>query len=154
MELVLLKAPDAAVPKASVSKTVTIIEAVEVHRELETSLGQSIIYAASQLQHSWETALLIVNGTGHISFNLELPFADEKKIAKLIAPEVQDQIPFDLEESILSYRHVGTTPESQADFHVQLLPLAELSALVGELKDSICEPRNRFNSRQSFSGIV
>ena len=140
IELVILRV-DRGASSVPASETVSIVEAIQVHKQAEIPLAQTISYAAEQLQQSWETALLIVDGGGHISFNINLPFSDSKKVAKLIAPEVQDLLPFDLEESVLSYGYVGITNDSQSDFHIQVLPLSELSELLSGLKGTRCEPR-------------
>lgn len=124
------------------SEGITILEAVRVNYDPESSsLGAAICLAGESLDGEWDTSILIVDGTDHISLNITLPFSDSRKVSKLIEPEVQDLLPFDLDDCVVSYQHVGSTPDAQSDFHVEVLPSSTLNETVSSLKGTRFEPR-------------
>ncbi|MCO6431877.1 MAG: hypothetical protein J5J00_13540 [Deltaproteobacteria bacterium] len=80
----------------------------------------------SQVRSKWTEAVLIVPPYDYLSLNVELPFADKKSIDKVIDLEVQDLVPFEIEDFLVS--HLATAPvnavsaEPRFDVHVGIIP--------------------------------
>jgi hypothetical protein len=87
--------------------------------------------AISELEPTWTSIAVIVPPYEHLALNLNLPFGDAKNLNKIVDLEVQDVVPFELDEFLVQHAALGplgkissdlTTPSNSHDVHVALLP--------------------------------
>lgn len=88
----------------------------------------------------WTSSILIVPPKEYISMNLDLPFASNKGLDKIVNLEVQDLVPFDLDEFLLHYRPLGPRAAKNHDIHVGLVPRSSIASLLGVCKAAGFEP--------------
>lgn len=88
----------------------------------------------------WTNCILFIRGEQHLSLNLSLPFKDSKQISRVVLPEVQDLVPFDLDEFHLAHRSVGTTQDGDSEVLVGIVPRSELESILPFLRDVSIDP--------------
>ena len=135
------------------SETISIIESVQFERNLEFTLAEELTTASKQLKSQWENAVLLLPGEGHLSMNVTLPFSDPKKVSKLIAAEVQDTVPIEMDQFTLDFTHVGSINGSGQDFHVGLYPIGSIATITSALKDTSIEPRIITTPASALGGL-
>lgn len=119
-----------------------VIESVEIPRNQDKSLSVQIIdEVLPQLKTTWDDSVLFIAGDGFVSLNLTLPFADNRRLKKLVYPEVQDIVPFELDLFSVSHSHTCKLNGTGEDIHVSMLPKSQIKAIVDPLKDSAADPR-------------
>lgn len=97
-----------------------------VLREAQHELQQFI--AQPLPPHS--SSVLIVEPAVYLALNVTLPFKDARVIKKIIRPEVQDVVPFDLDSFIVSPQVTGELGQNKYDVVVQLMPRDALQRVV------------------------
>ena len=82
----------------------------------------------------WSAASVIIPPYDHLALNLNLPFGDAKNLDRIVDLEVQDVVPFELEDFLVQYSSLGpitqggaaldikSEPSIQYDVHVGLMP--------------------------------
>jgi len=93
----------------------------------------------------WTASVLIIPAWDYHSLNLDLPFGDTKNIRKVIDLEVQDVVPFDLEEFLIQHHTVSPSMGSPStggafDVHVSLIPRVVLQNILRACAPSGIEP--------------
>lgn len=88
----------------------------------------------------FNSTVVIVEPELYLALNVTLPFKDARVIRKVIQPEVQDVVPFDIEQFVLSPQVTGPLGENQYDVIVQLIPRSALAGLVQTCKDIGIDP--------------
>ncbi len=88
----------------------------------------------------WTSSILIIPPQDYLSLNLDLPFASNRDIERVVDAEVQDLLPFDLESFLLHYRALGQRPAKGHDIHVGLLPRATVQRTLQACKSAGFEP--------------
>lgn len=88
--------------------------------------------AIGSLQGQWTAVSVIIPPHNHLALNLNLPFGDAKNLDRIVDLEVQDVVPFDLEEFLVQYSPLGPVASGNAaldlkeqpefDVHVGLMP--------------------------------
>ena len=74
----------------------------------ELELGAERLQAViNTLPVNWTNPVIIVPPVDSLSLNIDLPFGDSKSIAKIIDLEVQDVVPFEVQEFLVHYRALG-----------------------------------------------
>ncbi|RMD87140.1 MAG: hypothetical protein D6808_01970 [Candidatus Dadabacteria bacterium] len=89
----------------------------------------------------WRTSVLILPSTETLSLNIELPFKDTKQIEKILPMEVQDIVPFKIEEFHLVSRCIAPMNGNGFDIHVDLIKKWELKRLISALQSINIDPR-------------
>ena len=97
----------------------------------ELELGAERLQAVlNTLPPNWTNPVVIVPPVDSLSLNIDLPFGDTKSIGKIIDLEVQDVVPFEVEEFLVHYRALGapnsssetTQNKSGFDVFVSMIP--------------------------------
>jgi hypothetical protein len=82
----------------------------------------------------WSAVSVIIPPHDHLALNLNLPFGDAKNLDRIVDLEVQDVVPFELEDFLVQYSSLGpitqggaaidlkAEPTTQFDVHVGLMP--------------------------------
>lgn len=100
---------------------------------------QALKEAIHQLDPVWTSCVVVVPQDNFTALNLDLPFGETKTLEPIVDLEVQDVIPFDLDEFFIQYsipeydnnraERIGTLPQSPKsgnagpfDVHVGILP--------------------------------
>jgi len=92
------------------------------------------------LADEWVGPVVILPAQNYLSLNLDLPFADNKSINKVLNLEVQDLVPFDVSEFLLHHRVVGKLPNNSQDVHVAALSRSEIEKSLAALRRLGFEP--------------
>ena len=94
---------------------------------------QNLREAISRLPE-WSAVSVIIPPHDHLALNLNLPFGDAKNLDRIVDLEVQDVVPFELEDFLVQYSSLGpitqggaaldlkAEPNLQYDVHVGLMP--------------------------------
>ena len=119
-----------------------VLEAVTALRE-----------ALGSLRQEWTASTVIIPAHDHIALNLNLPFGDAKNLGKIVDLEVQDVLPFEINEFLVQYSTVGifeagtgiTGAEEEGktapfDVHVGVIPRSFVRNLLELCKASGLEP--------------
>lgn len=104
-----------------------------------------------QLKGEWTSSVVIMPPYDHVSLNINLPFGDSKMLDQVIDLEVQDVVPFEIDEFSVQHSQlghfaksdgIGDAPESQQpyDIHVGLIPRAFVSNILALCKATGVEP--------------
>ncbi len=65
--------------------------------------------ALSTLDPVWTACVVTMPPFNNVAMNLSLPFGDAKNLARIVDLEVQDVVPFDLEDFVVQYSTLGST---------------------------------------------
>ncbi len=71
---------------------------------------------------------------------LEFPFGERRRVAQAVPFELEDQVPFDMDEMVLDWE-VARRERSHAEVRAALAPRSEVSALIETLHQAGCDPR-------------
>jgi hypothetical protein len=148
VELVLLEVPDSAD-----FKDIKIEQSVSVTPEQDESLASAIKRASIELSKDWDDTVLFLHAPSQSALNITMPFSDDKRLSKLIPSEVQDLVPFDTDEFIISYQHTGSINGSGQDIHVSLCPTEPVKQILEELKGTSAEPRIITSPTSGLQGL-
>ena len=90
--------------------------------------------AIQSFEPVWSAASVILPQFEHLALNLDLPFGDPRNLDRIVDLEVQDVVPFELDEFFIQYSPLGpvvkgaptasTVPANGAQFdvHIGILP--------------------------------
>lgn len=101
---------------------------------------EAIRNAVDQFNTKWHDVVLVIPGFDSLSLNLELPFNDPRKIKKIINLEVQDLVPFDVEDFLVDYRVVSDQSDSKFDVHITLLPKTTMTGALDTCRKAGIDP--------------
>ncbi len=130
---------------------VTVQETIEVLRD-----------SIKTLEPTWSSCVVVVPPDDFLSINLDLPFNDSKRLEPIVDLEVQDVVPFELDEFFIQYSVpskegfsadapdddiVGAkgglakvSSEDSHDVHVGILPRNTVGAILEICKQAGVEP--------------
>ncbi len=74
------------------------------------------------LKTPWTSSVVIAPPFDFLSLNLNLPFGTPKNIEKILDFEVQDRVPFEIDEFLLEHQVIGQTSPKNFDVHVGAIP--------------------------------
>ena len=80
----------------------------------------------AKIQSNWSNAILTISADEYLALNMNLPFGDNKSINRILDLEVQDLVPFDIEDFHLSHKSIAPIGENndsayKFDIHVGLI---------------------------------
>jgi len=105
--------------------------ASESLKELVSTTVEEIRTTLAAFNQGWTGITVIVPQHDHLSLNLELPFGDPRNLDRIVDLEVQDVVPFELDEFSVQYSSIGAVSSNLAeapaaspnyDVHVGILP--------------------------------
>lgn len=100
----------------------------------------------------WSAVSVIIPPHDHLALNLNLPFGDAKNLDRIVDLEVQDVVPFELEDFLVQYSSLGpiaqggaaldlkSDPAVQYDVHVGLMPRVFVRNILQLCKTAGLEP--------------
>jgi len=88
----------------------------------------------------WSQSILVIPSHDYLSLNLELPFNDAKNINKVLDLEVQDMVPFDLDEFLTGHHYLSSINGSLHDIHVSIISKAYLQNILRITRSVGLEP--------------
>ncbi len=88
----------------------------------------------------WTDAIVLVSLDTYTSLHLKLPFGDPRRLNRILSLEVQDLVPFEISDFVLSHRAVRASEEGQYDIHVSLLSREYLAQILKSLKEHAIDP--------------
>jgi hypothetical protein len=94
----------------------------------------------ASIKTPWTSSILIIPPHDYLSLNLDLPFLTTKGLDKIVDLEVQDLLPFDLDEFLLHYRMLEARSDNNRDIHVGLLPRGVVGKALELCKGAGLEP--------------
>ncbi len=104
--------------------------------KIDLKLSQ-LAEALNSFENSWSNSVVVVPPNEHISLSVELPFSDDKSIEKVINLEVQDLVPFNLDDFLVQYSKIE---EDSNKLYVNLVPKLAVKYLLKKLKVLTLEP--------------
>jgi hypothetical protein len=130
---------------------ITVKETIEVLRD-----------SIKSLESTWTSCVVVVPADDFLSINLDLPFDDAKRLEPIVDLEVQDVVPFELDEFFIQYSvrsengsKTGTPDEDKGptkdvradmsrsdshDVHIGMLPRNTVGAILEICKQAGVEP--------------
>ncbi len=63
--------------------------------------------ALASLKHEWSASSVIIPPHEHVALNLTLPFGDQKSLTAVVDNQIQDILPFEIDEFLVQYCPVG-----------------------------------------------
>jgi hypothetical protein len=139
---------------------------IYLHRRVQECIGK-LRGAIERLPGGWASCVVTLPTVRHVSLNLNLPFGDPKNLQRIVDLEVQDVVPFDIEDFLVQYKALGplatsglqaismqrtvttnpaiTNPSSTGaanafDVHVALIPKVFVRNILAVCKAMLLEP--------------
>ena len=112
----------------------------ESESELKIDAGEIFGQELRKFQSSWDSAVIVLPPGHGLSLNLNLPFSDRRSLAKILALEVQDVVPFDLNEFLIDHRSFGSLQNGGFDVHVGLIPRWQVKRAIDACRRGGVEP--------------
>ncbi|MEZ4754744.1 MAG: hypothetical protein R3A13_10635 [Bdellovibrionota bacterium] len=106
-----------------------------------------------KITSAWETSLLILPTFDYVSLNLELPFDDDKNIYKILPFEVQDVVPFEIEEFFLNHSIMGVAGDNLFNVHVSALPKRYIAKTIDICHKAGFEPEKISSPASIIAGL-
>ncbi len=122
------------------------------HESLIRSTVEEIRRTLQSFESVWTSCSVILPQNEHLALNLDLPFSDPKNLDRIIDLEVQDVVPFELDDYFVQYAPLGqttlrsapATPQGQSatnhDVHIGMLPKTMVRNVLDICKGSGLEP--------------
>ncbi|MCB0335844.1 MAG: hypothetical protein KDD62_06045, partial [Bdellovibrionales bacterium] len=107
---------------------------------LGAQLTKLIKELVAKVQAPWVSSVLIIPSCDYLSLNVPLPFGDEKSINRVIDLEVQDLIPFSVDEFHVNHCVVSEGSKGEHDVHVGMMPRSYVSSIVRSCSVAGFEP--------------
>jgi hypothetical protein len=92
------------------------------------------------LDTQWVASVVILPTDFYTSLSVELPFDDHKAIRQVIDLEVQDLVPFDIDEFVVSHTPVARIDDNRHEIHVSLYVRDALKAVLSAFQKAQCDP--------------
>ncbi|MBX7137275.1 MAG: hypothetical protein K1X83_04755 [Oligoflexia bacterium] len=102
--------------------------------------GLSLRQALQELGGEFESSVAFVAPDDYLSLQLQLPFADQKSIAKVLELEVQDLIPFDISDFVIQHQVIGPHNGSGHLVHVGVMPRTRIKHVLDVCRTAGLEP--------------
>ena len=107
----------------------------------------------AKISSTWENSILILPTFDYVSFNLELPFGDTKNINKILPFEVQDVVPFEVDEFFLEHHVVDPIDENLFKVHVGVLPRTYIENTIDICHKAGFEPEKISSPASVLAGL-
>lgn len=149
----LLQAPEPATGQQSGHNTA---EAPTLSENQEAALVQETVSELRRTIQSfepiWSASSVILPQFEHLALNLDLPFGDARNLDRIVDLEVQDVVPFELDEFFIQYSPLGpvvkgapatataSAAATQFDVHIGILPRQLVRNVLEVCKASGLEP--------------
>ncbi|HMO02764.1 MAG TPA: hypothetical protein PKD37_06855 [Oligoflexia bacterium] len=101
---------------------------------------KSILETIAKLNSDWTNSVLILPSDSFLGVNIELPFGDKHKIKKILVPEVQDSLPFEINEFVVTGRTVGSLLNGEFDVFAGLISKKLLEAALDFFREIEIHP--------------
>jgi hypothetical protein len=113
---------------------------------------QNLKDALQSFEAPWTAVSVIIPPHDHLALNLNLPFGDAKNLNRIVDLEVQDVVPFELDDFLVQYAPLGPMSQGAAafdikesvahmyDVHVGLMPRAFVKNILEFCKAAGIEP--------------
>jgi hypothetical protein len=85
------------------------LESTEVLKSRINSTVKRLKEALVELDPVWTACVVTMPPFNNVAMNLSLPFGDAKNLARIVDLEVQDVVPFDLDDFLVQYSSLGST---------------------------------------------
>lgn len=121
-------------------RSVQPVNVVSVPREDALPLPDLIQRFVHVHRLSTDHVVTAVRGDRVSVRRLTLPFSERRRLAQAVPFEVEDALPFDLEDVVLDWQ-VLRSERQRADVIAAIASRAEVSALIESLHEAGCEPR-------------
>lgn len=92
------------------------------------------------LRYKWSRVVICAAFPDLMTMNLELPFEDERALSKVVPIEVQDSVPFEVDEFVISHRLVGHMGGSSNDVLIGGLPKERVRTVLASCAAAHIEP--------------
>lgn len=99
-----------------------IAAAAEAVNPIKTLVGN--------LRSEWTGSVVLLPPLDYISLNLGSPFGEPRQLDKVLSLEVQDNIPFELQDMHFYYQPFKGLGEEKFDVHVGLMPKRTLERII------------------------
>jgi general secretion pathway protein L len=108
--------------------------------DLSTRLAAALPELLQKLAAPADTVVVSLPGAGLATHGIHLPFSDPKKVEATLSFEVENELPFDLDEAVYDYQ-VGASDEKGSSLVVGVVRRNELGYLLEKLKAAKVDPR-------------
>lgn len=82
------------------------------------------------LVREWTNSIVIIPPLDYVSIGIDAPFGDASRLSKILTSEVQDAVPFELDEMHMHYRAFQFPGASNFYVHVGLMPKEFISDVI------------------------
>jgi len=76
-------------------------------RTLVNATVAKLLDTVSSIENQWTAVSVIIPPHDHLALNLNLPFGDAKNLNRIVDLEVQDVVPFELDDFLVQYAPLG-----------------------------------------------
>jgi general secretion pathway protein L len=119
------------------------VEAVRFHAELrepDVPLAEQVTRMLSIHSFSRDAVVAGLRGDRVSVRRLDFPFAEKRRIAQAVPFELEDQVPFELDQMVIDWE-LAQREGNQSHVVSVLAPRAEVSALIETLHEARCDAR-------------
>jgi general secretion pathway protein L len=125
------------------SQGLRAVEVVRYHAEpceAAVPLAEQVMRMLSIHSFSRDHVVAALRGDRTSVRRLDFPFVEKRRLAQAVPFELEDQVPFDLEQMVIDWELAGREG-NQAHVVSVLAPRAEVSALIALLHEARCDAR-------------
>jgi len=116
-------------------------------------MAQALPELLGRLAVPADTVVVALPGVALATHRISLPFSEPKKIEATLSYEVENELPFDLDEAVYDYQ-VGSSDEKGSSLVVGVVKKHELGFLLQELKAQKVDPRIVTHPALSFQNLL
>ena len=97
--------------------------------------------AVESLETPWYDSLVLLGSGETLSLNLNLPFKDPKQIERIVSLEVQDEVPFDIEDFQVATYLPNSSASSETEVHISLAPKELITKVLALCQEVDLDPQ-------------
>ena len=118
----------------------TAAEGGEPGQDTGPPLAPALRTLIGSLSRSWTSSVVLLPPVDYVSVTLQAPFGDDERLGKILSLEVQDALPFELDDMHMHYSVGPRSGEGGYEIHVSLMPRQFLRDLLNAFREVGVDP--------------
>lgn len=102
---------------------------------------------------TWSSVIVVMNDFNYLSLLLELPFGDSKTVEKIIDLELQDMVPFSVDDFVVDHRRIRSESNDKHLIHVSMIPRDAMDETLNICRSFAVEPHYVTTAGATLGGL-
>ncbi|MEM7411918.1 MAG: pilus assembly protein PilM [Myxococcota bacterium] len=121
-------------------RTLEVVRTCMEPRDPELALSDQIARMLQTHSMQGDHVVAAIRGDRVSVRRLSFPFAEKRRLAQAVPFELEDQVPYDLDEMIIDW-DVASKERNRSEVLSVLAPRVEIAGLIDSLHEAFCDPR-------------